>query len=271
MSSTFSPDFLAIRARYGRLAGLRPMALANALLALLGPAERRVVSETPLGLRLWLDPLNHLGMSLAEGWFEEPVTRALETHLGTGAAFLDVGANEGIHSVYAASLVGPAGTVLAVEPQSRLREVIERNFALNGLHNYRLWACALSERDDAELALNLHPALNTGASSAVVRYRFSRSTERVRTRTASTLIAESGLDRVDLVKIDVEGYEPEVVRGFLPVLRQGRIGALMVDYHGPTLARRGVTAEDTHRLVLESGMICPASGDLNGYVTYVRS
>ncbi len=269
MSSIFSPDFLAMRARYGRLAGLRPMALANALLAVVGPAQRRVATATPIGLRLWLDPLNRLGMSLAEGGFEEPVTRALERYLGPGAVFLDIGANEGIHSVYAASLVGSAGTVLAVEPQSRLHEVINRNFALNGLRNYRLWACALSERDDATLALNLYPGLNTGASSVVVRYRFSRSSERVRTKTASTLIADSGLDRIDLVKVDVEGYEPEVVRGLLPALREQRVRALMVDYHAATLARRGLKAEDTHRLVLDAGMLCPVPGDLNGYVTYV--
>ena len=126
----FSQEFLAIRRRYARLAGLRPMAFANVLLAVAGPTQRRVVTATPLGVRLWLDPLNHLGMSLAEGPFEEPVMRIMEKYLGPGAVFLDVGANEGVHSVYAARLVGAAGTVLAVEPQSRLHAVLDRNFAL---------------------------------------------------------------------------------------------------------------------------------------------
>jgi FkbM family methyltransferase len=245
------------------------MALADALLAGVGPAQRRVVTETPLGVRLWLDPLNRLGMSLAQGPFEEPVVQALEKYLGPGAVFLDVGANEGIHSVYAARLVGAAGTVLAVEPQSRLQAVIDRNFALNGLRNYRLWACALSDHDDATLALNLYPGLNTGSSSVVARYRFCRSSERVRTKTGTALIGESGVDRVDLVKVDVEGYEPEVVRGLLPALRERRIQALMVDYHGAILGRRALDAEDTHRRVLQAGMLCPVPGDLSGYVTYV--
>jgi FkbM family methyltransferase len=211
----FSSQFLAIRWRYARLAKVRPMALANALLAAVGPAQRRVATATRLGVRLWLDPLNHLGMSLAQGLFEKPVMRALERYLGPGAVFLDVGANDGVHSVYAACLVGPAGTVLAVEPQSRLQAVIERNFALNGLRNYRLWGCALSDHDDVTLPLNLYPDLNTGSSSVVARYRFCRASERVRSKTASALIAESGVARVDLVKIDVEGYEPEVVRGLI--------------------------------------------------------
>jgi FkbM family methyltransferase len=208
-------------------------------------------------------------MSFAQGSFEEPVVQALERNLGSGAVFLDVGANEGVHSVYAACLVGDAGTVLAVEPQSRLLAVIERNFALNGLRNFRLWGCALSDHDEALLPLNLYPGLNTGSSSIVARYRFCRASERVRTKTASALIAESGVDRVDLVKIDVEGYEPEVVRGFLPALRERRVRALMVDYHSPILARRGLNAEAIHRTVLDAGMLCPSPGDLNGYVTYV--
>ncbi len=265
----FSQEFLAIRRRYARLAGLRPMAFANVLLAVAGPTQRRVVTATPLGVRLWLDPLNHLGMSLAEGPFEEPVMRIMEKYLGPGAVFLDVGANEGVHSVYAARLVGAAGTVLAVEPQSRLHAVLDRNFALNGLRNYRLWACALSDHDDATLLLNLYPGLNTGSSSVVARCRFCRALERVRTKTASALIAESGVDRVDLVKVDVEGYEPEVVHGLLPALRERRVRALMVDYHGPILARRALQAEGTHRRVLDAGMLCPMPGDLNGYVTYV--
>ena len=66
------------------------MALANALLAVVGPAQRRVVTATPLGVRLWLDPLSHLGLSLAQGPFEEPVMRALELYLGPGAVFLDI-------------------------------------------------------------------------------------------------------------------------------------------------------------------------------------
>ena len=43
----------------------------------------------------------------------------------------------------------------------------------------------------------------------------------------------------------------------------------MVDYHGPILARRALQAEDTHRRLLDAGMLCPMPGDLNGYVTYV--
>ncbi len=74
---------------------------------------------------------------------------------------------------------------------------------------------------------------------------------------------------VDLVKVDVEGYEPEVVHGLLPALRERRVRALMVDYHGPILARRALQAEDTHRRLLDAGMLCPMPGDLNGYVTYV--
>jgi FkbM family methyltransferase len=164
--------------------------------------------------------------------------RALERYLGPGAVFLDVGANEGVHSVYAACLVEAAGTVLAVEPQSRLQAVIDRNFALNGLRNYRLWACALSDHDDATLDLNLYPGLNTGSSSIVARYRFCRSLERVRTKTASALIAESGVDKVDLVKVDVEGFEPEVVRGLLPALRERRVRVLSRPHPGPPRAER---------------------------------
>jgi hypothetical protein len=66
----------------------------------------------------------------------------------------------------------------------------------------------------------------------------------------------------------VEGYEPEVVRGLLPALKLGRVRRLMVDYHAALLARRGLSAEPTHRSILEAGLARSGDGPLRGYVVY---
>jgi FkbM family methyltransferase len=258
---------LAVQSRYGRLARLRPMVLARWALALGAASDRRTITPTPLGIDLYLDPLNNLGRTLASPACFAEERRALTNHLRPGGVFVDIGANEGALSVLAGTLVGPSGIVLAVEPQTRLQDFVRINAALNRLSNIRLVECALGAAD-GEATLHLYPDLNTGASGLVHGYRFSRAMERVRVRTAASLLDEQRIGHADLVKVDVEGFEPEVVRGLLPALGAGRIGVLMVDYHVPRLARRGISAEPTHRLILEAGMARRGDGPLRGYAVY---
>ena len=270
MEARLSERCLALQSRYDRLARLRPMALARFVLALTAAGDRRTITPTPLGIDLYVDPLSNLGHTLTSPSCFEEERRALTNYLQPGGIFVDIGANEGALSALAGTLVGLNGIVLAVEPQTRLQDIIRINTALNGLTNVRPVGCALSEAN-GEATLYLYPDLNTGASGLVRGYRFSRAMERVRVRTASDLLDEHLIGHADLVKVDVEGYEPEVVRGLLPALRAGRIGMLMVDYHAPLLARRGISAEPTHRLILEAGMVRRDDGPLRGYAVYGAS
>jgi hypothetical protein len=141
-----SEPCLALQRRYGRLAGVRPMPLANLLLALIaaGAGDRRTITTTPLDISLYLDPLNNLGRTLAwPSCFEEE--RQAIARLPPGGVFVDIGANEGVLSVLAGTLVGRHGVVLAVEPQSRLQDLIRINAALYGLANVRPLRCALGD------------------------------------------------------------------------------------------------------------------------------
>ena len=267
MEAKLSERCLAVQSRYGRLARLRPMALARWALALSAASDRRTITPTPLGIDLYLDPLSNLGRTLASPACFAEERRELTSHLRPGGVFIDIGANEGALSVLAGTLVGPNGIVLAVEPQTRLQDLVRINAALNRLSNIRLLGCALGAAD-GEATLHLYPDLNSGASGLVHGYRFSRARERVQVRTAASLLDEHRIGHADLVKVDVEGFEPEVVRGLLPALGAGRIGVLMVDYHAERLARRGISAEPTHRLILAAGMARRGDGPLRGYAVY---
>ena len=76
----------------------------------------------------------------------------------------------------------------------------------------------------------------------------------------------------DFVKVDVEGYEGHVVDSLLPLLRERRIGRLMIDYHAPILAGMDVDPADVHRKVLEAGLTCdtPDGALFSGYRLYRR-
>src|SRR5262245_15846414 len=136
---------------YRALRRVRPAALARAIHSALS-IERRVM-KTPVG-RMWLDPVFGMGASVAEtGSFEPEMEHTLATELRQGMTFVDLGANEGYFTIQGAKLVGPAGRVVAVEPQDRLIPVIERNLTLNDLDNVTIVNEAIS---DSERSMTLY-------------------------------------------------------------------------------------------------------------------
>jgi FkbM family methyltransferase len=213
------------------------------------------------GARLYLDPASHLGHTvLTTGSYEPETVAILREHIKPGNVVLDIGANEGVMSAYAASLVGRDGCVVAVEPQSRLLDVLEINLALNSTGSYHVVHGAVSDHDGS-VAVSLSGEGNTGASSIVLKYRWSRKTESVPTYTIESIARSRNLTSIDFVKIDVEGYEPEVLKSLL-ASRQ-RIGKVLVDYHTAILEIRGIKSETLHNDMLAAGYK-PLLGSLSG-------
>lgn len=230
---------------------LRPMPVGAFVADLLAPSRRTIV-ESQYGLSYFLDPLSHFGRELvSNGCYEPETERLVLEHLAAGDSFLDVGANEGYFSVLAAQRVGPYGYVAAVEPQARLCEMIRINLALNG-GNGVVFHGAVGGAVGESCELFRSPVLNTGSSSLVRRPRFTRQSETVTFLDPAEMLG--GRERFALVKVDVEGFEDGVVRSLLPLLQQGRVGALLLDYHAKILAERGVDPKVIEQSVVDAGM-----------------
>lgn len=223
----------------------------GALFANMLSPERRTLVETNAGLRLYADPLNQLGQSLvANGNYETDTEQTLLTYLKPGDAFLDVGANEGYFAAFAGLRVGPNGYVAAVEPQSRLAEIIQINAALNASPT-RLFQGALGGSAGQSHVLFNSPVLNTGSSSLVRRPRLTRRHETVTFIDPQTLW--NGREFFALAKVDVEGFEGEVIESLLPMMKNGQIKALTLDYHADVLKARGVDPTSIERGILGVG------------------
>jgi len=59
---------------------------------------------------------------------------------------------------------------------------------------------------------------------------------------------------VDLAKIDVEGFEQEVTQSLLPHIREGKVKAMLLEYHPEILARRKLSPTEIHKRLLAAGM-----------------
>jgi FkbM family methyltransferase len=167
-------------------------------------ARDRVVSRSIRETGLW-EP------------FESRLVLAL---LPPGGVFVDVGANIGYFSLLAASVVGAAGRVFAFEPDPANYSLLQNSAELNALapriHAVR---AGLARHDgDARLYLSednlgdhqVYPGVTRRASVPIKLLDGGR-------------YLSTRLDRLDLVKVDVQGAEYEVMAGLLPLLRAQRM------------------------------------------------
>jgi FkbM family methyltransferase len=255
--------------KYGWIGRIRPQSLAEPLYRLFGPYERRHIA-TWRNTRLFIDPFSHFGQCLVRyGDYESEQCDTLRRFLPPGGSFLDIGANEGVFSALAAGIIGRDGLIIAVEPQSRVYDIARVNIALNHQGQAQIIKACISEMDRSTVVMSLGPISNTGGSSIVNAYRWSTKTETVETRSLDSIVDDAGRETIDLMKVDVEGYEPEVILSGERSIKSRRIKNLAVDYHYSILQRRGKSANETHASIVAAGYkVIEGDPSQGGYVIY---
>ena len=165
--------------------------------------------------------------------YEEPVRAALRELLTPGDVCVDIGANIGVMTFLAAAAVGPSGRVLAVEPNPDNVQLLYRGLLLNGYTNVEVLPVAASSR---RAVFSLVGRSNThleGADATAAQGTFVQSV---------ALDDTLGLlPRLDVVKMDVEGHEPEAFRGFRRNIERHR-PSLLLEFNPRCLS--GVQGQD---------------------------
>ena len=180
--------------------------------------------------------------------YETPaLTPLLETFVTSGSTFVDVGANIGIYTGWAARLAGPGGRVLAFEPVPATREDLKSVVALNRLDTVEIIPKALG-REPGTITLWVVPHAS-GLTSAVPPEAGSAAAANLQSvavpqTTLDDELASRGGAAPTLVKIDVEGYEMAVLEGATRTLSRPDSPAVVFETHGAHLARAGVRFAD---------------------------
>jgi FkbM family methyltransferase len=151
--------------------------------------------------------------------------------LPAGGTFVVVGANLGFFTLFGAAAVGAAGRVLALEPHPQVAALLRENVGMNGLPHVRVLQLAASDAaGTATLAGFTAEGGNWGVSKLGTAAEGAPSFD-VACLPLDQVLDAQGVDAVDLVKIDVEGAEPRVLRGMRDGLRAGRYRRVMVELH----------------------------------------
>ncbi len=218
--------------------------LLERLVPAMGERRARV-----FGANINLDLSDHIQRWVYFGGYEPQETTWVRKWLRPGMTVVDVGANVGYYTLLAASCVGPRGKVLAVEPSpyaySRLRQVVSEN--------------RLAQVDTLQAALGngtgegvlYLPPLGNHSPSMVACDRTDRVT--VPLRTLDDCLAEWHFDQLDLLKMDAEGFEPQVLAGARSALKAGKIRAILCELNDWWLQKAGSSAEELFRNITTEG------------------
>jgi FkbM family methyltransferase len=213
-----APRFLFAGFRYAiyvayRAAGRTQDESHHAALVWLGPrlglSSRMVRVRLPLGVAAEFDLMTAAFLVkelLVDGAYEA----FPEFIPGPGQVVVDVGAHQGVFSLQAARRVGPTGRVVSIEASPRNQDILERNIAANGFHQVTLVRAAAADFE-GEVALYEDPL--GSASNSIMVHEAGCFPVKVRARTLSGILAELGISRVDILKIDVEFAGLAVLKG----------------------------------------------------------
>jgi len=240
---------------------------------------RNTSRETPFRMR-WYEDLTvqiHLGNDLSRqlfvgGCIDPNEFVFLNSILKEGMVFVDGGANEGLYSLFASRRVGPSGRVFSFEPSQREFHRLGCNIQLNGLNNVHAVQAALAETPGA-VELNIADPSHAGQNTmGAFIYEVPRlRAERVSAQTLDGFAAESGIARLDVLKLDVEGAERRALEGSRKVLG-GMRPIILFEASDAALQAQGSSLQDVLEFLRSqeyrlygfdgrTGLPIPAEGD----------
>jgi FkbM family methyltransferase len=199
---------------------------------------------------VWTDVI---GYSIAvDGYYDVPLVRVIQELLKPGMTFVDVGAHVGQYSLLASGLVGGEGNVHSFEPEPETFALLQHNVLINGLRNVHLARCALAKSSrDAELYV-ARPD-NIGQTSLRQPNNFSGVQVKVQCRTLDEYAEEHDMDRIDLIKIDVEGAELDVLLGARGVLSRNPKPHIIIEFWEEFLQAYGSSCAQVAEFLQGSG------------------
>jgi FkbM family methyltransferase len=155
---------------------------------------------------------------IEEGGREKCSTEFIDRILKPDWTVIEVGANLGYYALLEARKVKK---VYAIEPIEQSIKALKESIKLNGYKNIKVYQLAISDKDGiskitTSARSNWATMVNLKGTRAGYQEKFNRFksvTQKIDTMTLDSFIEREGIDKVDLIRMDTEGYEVEIIRG----------------------------------------------------------
>lgn len=164
-------------------------------------------------------------------------TKIFRQHIKEGMTVIDVGAYIGYYSLLASRLVGDKGRVYAFEPSPECLGLLHKNIQLNNCKNIQVFEKAVTDKS-GHTTFYLSPR-NLSTSSTLKTFQDQRQIKVLTTTLDETI----GDDKIDFIKIDIEGGETKALKGMSRIIENSPNLRMMIEVYPRGLAEAGTNLE----------------------------
>jgi len=213
----------------------------------IGSKVKAVVNQASMSL----DLREVIQRQMFLGRYEPTQTEWFKECIKKGDTFIDVGANFGHYTTLGASLVGQEGRGFAFEPSPVANQIIEEMIKESNIQNVMLIKSAVGKENGT---VNLFlPNTRYLHSPSILTSDPSFVPLQIPVITLDTFEPLKIVDQIKLIKIDVEGYEPDVVDGMNDLLREGRVLNIFCEFNSWWLEQNSTTSKQLLERFLDYG------------------
>jgi len=205
-------------------------------------------------VRLFLDLTNPHTWDLLQGKdLEKKTKHFFLNNIKKGDIFIDVGANIGEYSLIAAKKVGSNGKVFAIEPLKENTNWLKKNFLLNNFNNYEILENAIGNKSRKMSLYRKNSEIGYGFLDPVVGKKQMLETIKIDVKSIDDILNLKNIEKVNMLKIDVEGYEYEVLQGCKNSFKQKKIEKIICEIHLDYLREKGINKNKIYSYLQENG------------------
>lgn len=217
-------------------------------------SESKTVHEISYGVKIYYDLTNPRTWELIAGKDpEKKVKDSFVENISLGDTVIDLGANIGEFSLIAAKKVGPSGRIIAVEPLAETLISLKKNMDLNGFQNYSILECAVGNKLGKMSLYKKSESATMGLLDPVKGEENMVETNQIDVKTIDSIITKEKIKKVGMLKIDVEGYEYEVLLGCQNSFKQKKIEKIICEIHLDYLREKGINKNKIYSYLQENG------------------
>ncbi len=226
-----------------------------------GLNKNKVILAEVGGIKYRLD-LNEMIDSAIyyEGCFEPSVTSIIKKYVKKGMYVFDIGANVGCHALPLSKLVGEKGKIFAFEPMSRAFSKLKQNVGLNDFKNIVLEKIALSDINRKEDSIHFRSSWPKDS----IEVDKQKEKEEVEFLKLDDYVDINKIQKINFIKLDVDGYECKVIRGGTNVLKKFR-PMIIAEFGESTLEEAGDSLEELIDLLASLGYSFYSEKELEKY------
>ncbi|MFH1509274.1 MAG: FkbM family methyltransferase [bacterium] len=161
-----------------------------------------------------------------DGVREFEATKVIKQLIKPGFKIFELGANVGYYALMESKIIGETGKVYAVEPEKNNINLLKRNIKLNNANNIEVNHMAISDKDgEYPLYVTSSSNLHSMGKPKTRDYK----TEMVQTKSVDNFLKNKG--NIDMIRMDIEGYEYEALKGMNETLKNNPNLHLFIELH----------------------------------------